>query len=112
MKQAEEKISTQIDQLREENSYLRRRMLQQAEELADLFSRKTATSSSGIAMRLKAVVQARIRANLSLVGAQDQQLQDVRPNELELRPKSAPVTIVEDQRARISASSAAGMSQR
>ena len=79
-------------------------MLKQTEELAESFCRKTVNSSGGIAMRLKAVVQARIHANLSLVG----ELQDDMGScdEHEIRPKSAPVTVVEDQKARMSAASA------
>ena len=103
VKRVEKRFGGQLDQLREENSQLRRRVLQQAEQMAVTFARSTeSTVRCGIGTRLKAVVQARVQANLSLAGELGvSPPQSGNKSKGINRPQSAPVTLAESQRARI-----------
>ena len=97
------RFSGQLDELRVENSQLRRRVLQQAEQMAISFTRATAANEQcGIGKKLKAVVQARVQANLSLAGELGMSpLQSGNGSRRIHRPQSAPVTLAESQRARM-----------
>ena len=86
------KLDDTLDALRQENSKLRGRILEQAHELAklqallDIGNRLGRTKAK---LRVRQVLQARVQANLSLINNADSRITSTSHTS---RPQSAPIT--------------------